>query len=65
MLDKWADETRQRRWFTLDEAEEVLKWKPVQMLMFHNLKERFGLLPEHKELEKKKSEEPVETTESK
>ncbi len=65
-LDNWEDESlRQRKWFTLDEAEEALKWKPMQMLMFNNLKERLGLLPEPKELEKKKSEEPLDTSESK
>lgn len=44
LIDKWEGSDRARKWFSIQEAEEVLQWKPLNITMLNSLKERLGLL---------------------
>lgn len=61
-LDKWEEEDRLRKWFSLEEAEEALRGKAVHAKMFENLKDRLAvLMQEQKEAaERRKAAAPPE-----
>jgi len=43
LADKWDGSERARKWFTIPEAEQVLQWKPLNLIQLNSLKERLGL----------------------
>jgi len=49
LIEKWEGSDRARKWFSLQEAEEVLQWKPLNIIMLNSLKERLGIFRRQEE----------------
>jgi len=62
-LEKWGEEDRVRKWFTIEEAEEALRARPTHSKMIETLKERLQtLMQEQKEVAERKAAAMSEET---